>query len=154
MFFIVAGSTEYDHYWGWCPVRIINYEHPFPFTCWFVSCMIEIISYGDLTFTSRGDQLRIVSTTLTLGARILSARTEVRKKLENWIPDFDSLPLSQIWSLVHHRLVASGTHMKMQPSLPKHSLWMKHWNSRSRYDYSWSLHMVNWDRFTKCLSRC
>ncbi|KAL9713171.1 hypothetical protein Ac2012v2_004412 [Leucoagaricus gongylophorus] len=50
-----------------------------------------------------GDQLRIVSTTLTLGARIISARTE-------------------IWSLVHHRLVASGTHMKMQPSLPKHSL--------------------------------
>ncbi|KAJ3574675.1 hypothetical protein NP233_g1595 [Leucocoprinus birnbaumii] len=51
-----------------------------------------------------GDKLRLVNTTLTLGGRAHSARTE-------------------IWNLTHHRLVASGTHIKMQPSAPpKHSL--------------------------------
>ncbi|KAF9449045.1 hypothetical protein P691DRAFT_728616 [Macrolepiota fuliginosa MF-IS2] len=46
-----------------------------------------------------GDRLRLVNTTLTFGARAHSARTE-------------------IWNLTHHRLVASGTHIKMQPSAP------------------------------------
>ncbi|KAF5363617.1 hypothetical protein D9756_000112 [Leucocoprinus leucothites] len=51
-----------------------------------------------------GDKLRLVNTTLTLGARAHSARTE-------------------IWNVTHHRLVASGTHIKMQPSPPpKHIL--------------------------------
>ncbi|KAF8802082.1 hypothetical protein BYT27DRAFT_7112891 [Phlegmacium glaucopus] len=49
------------------------------------------------------DKLRIVNTTLTLGARAHSARTE-------------------IWNVTHHRLVVSGTHIKMQPSLPKAAL--------------------------------
>ncbi|KAF9011743.1 hypothetical protein BDQ17DRAFT_1272058 [Cyathus striatus] len=50
-----------------------------------------------------GDQLRLVNTTLTLGARAHSARTE-------------------IWNVTHHRLVASGVHIKMQPSFPKANL--------------------------------
>ncbi|KAM6496422.1 HotDog domain containing protein [Amanita muscaria] len=50
-----------------------------------------------------GDKLRIVSVTTTIGSRAVSARTE-------------------IWNDTHHRLVASGTHIKMQPSPPKASL--------------------------------
>jgi len=49
------------------------------------------------------DKLRIVNTTLTIGARAHSARTE-------------------IWNATHHRLVVSGTHIKMVPSLPKAAL--------------------------------
>ncbi|KAJ8088916.1 hypothetical protein PM082_014162 [Marasmius tenuissimus] len=44
-----------------------------------------------------GDKLRIVSTTMTMGSRTVSARTE-------------------IWNATHHRLVVSGVHIKMQPS--------------------------------------
>jgi len=44
-----------------------------------------------------GEKLRLVNTTLTMGARAFSARTEM-------------------WSLAHHRLVASGVHIKMQSS--------------------------------------
>ncbi|KAJ7468596.1 HotDog domain-containing protein [Mycena latifolia] len=47
-----------------------------------------------------GDKLRIINTTLTVGARAMSARAE-------------------IWNETHHRLVASGVHIKMQPSAPK-----------------------------------
>ncbi|PPQ63157.1 hypothetical protein CVT24_005797 [Panaeolus cyanescens] len=50
-----------------------------------------------------GDKLRIINTTLTLGARAQSARTE-------------------IWNATHHRLVVSGTHIKMVPSAPKSNL--------------------------------
>ncbi|KAF8967449.1 HotDog domain-containing protein [Flammula alnicola] len=50
-----------------------------------------------------GDKLRVVNTTLTLGARAHSARTE-------------------IWNETHHRLVVSGTHVKMMPSMPKSNL--------------------------------
>ncbi|RDB19982.1 Acyl-coenzyme A thioesterase 13 [Hypsizygus marmoreus] len=50
-----------------------------------------------------GDKLRIVNTTMTLGARAHSARTE-------------------IWNATHHRLVSSGVHIKMQPSFPKSNL--------------------------------
>ncbi|PPR01588.1 hypothetical protein CVT26_013327 [Gymnopilus dilepis] len=50
-----------------------------------------------------GDKLRLVNTTLTLGARALSARTE-------------------IWNVTHHRLAVSGTHVKMAPSIPKSNL--------------------------------
>ncbi|KAF8076882.1 HotDog domain-containing protein [Lyophyllum atratum] len=46
-----------------------------------------------------GDHLRIVNTTITLGARAQSVRTE-------------------IWNTSHHRLVSSGVHIKMQPSPP------------------------------------
>ncbi|KAG2073638.1 hypothetical protein BDR04DRAFT_1094596 [Suillus decipiens] len=49
-----------------------------------------------------GDKLRIVSTTLTVGSRILSSRSE-------------------IWNVTRHRLVASGVHIKMVPSEPKAS---------------------------------
>ncbi|KAJ7158290.1 HotDog domain-containing protein [Mycena crocata] len=41
-----------------------------------------------------GDKLRIVNTTMTVGARAMSARTE-------------------IWNATHHRLVATGVHIKM-----------------------------------------
>ncbi|ESK94066.1 hypothetical protein Moror_12811 [Moniliophthora roreri MCA 2997] len=47
-----------------------------------------------------GDRLRVVSTTITAGARASSAKTE-------------------IWSDTKHRLVASGVHIKMDPSPPK-----------------------------------
>ncbi|KAF9261912.1 hypothetical protein L218DRAFT_960866 [Marasmius fiardii PR-910] len=47
-----------------------------------------------------GDKLRVVNTTMTMGSRAMSARTE-------------------IWNETHHRLVASGVHIKMQPSGPK-----------------------------------
>ncbi|KAJ3501718.1 hypothetical protein NLJ89_g9215 [Agrocybe chaxingu] len=47
-----------------------------------------------------GEKLRLVNTTLTIGARTESVRTE-------------------IWNVTHHRLVASGVHIKMMPSQPK-----------------------------------
>jgi len=50
-----------------------------------------------------GDKLRLVNTTLTIGARAQSARTE-------------------IWNVMHHRLVVSGTHVKMAPSIPKSNM--------------------------------
>ncbi|KAL5479088.1 hypothetical protein ACEPAI_2376 [Sanghuangporus weigelae] len=45
-----------------------------------------------------GDVLRIVSTTISLGARTMSARSE-------------------IWNVTQHRLVATGVHIKMDPKL-------------------------------------
>ncbi|RXW15397.1 hypothetical protein EST38_g10458 [Candolleomyces aberdarensis] len=50
-----------------------------------------------------GDKIRIVNQTITVGARAHSVRTE-------------------IWNVTHHRLVSSGTHIKMQPSAPKANL--------------------------------
>ncbi|KAF8142798.1 HotDog domain-containing protein [Mycena galopus ATCC 62051] len=47
-----------------------------------------------------GETLRIVNTTMTVGVRTMSARTE-------------------IWNATKHRLVASGVHIKMQPSEAK-----------------------------------
>ncbi|KAJ4479364.1 HotDog domain-containing protein [Lentinula aciculospora] len=47
-----------------------------------------------------GEILRIVNTTMTVGRRVASARTE-------------------IWSENHHRLVATGVHIKMEPSSTK-----------------------------------
>jgi len=44
-----------------------------------------------------GDKLRIVSTTMALGGRIMSSACE-------------------IWNVTHHRLVASGVQLKMHPS--------------------------------------
>ncbi|KAF5361650.1 hypothetical protein D9758_007314 [Tetrapyrgos nigripes] len=46
-----------------------------------------------------GDRLRITSTTISLGARTMSARVEM-------------------WSIKYHRLIASAVHMKMLPSVP------------------------------------
>ncbi|KAJ8096125.1 hypothetical protein PM082_000032 [Marasmius tenuissimus] len=46
-----------------------------------------------------GDRLRIVSTTLAVGERTMTARIE-------------------IWNATRHRLVASGEHTKMSPSTP------------------------------------
>ncbi|KDQ64053.1 hypothetical protein JAAARDRAFT_27681 [Jaapia argillacea MUCL 33604] len=45
------------------------------------------------------DKLRVVCTTLSVGARVMSSRCE-------------------IWNQTHHRLVASGVHIKMEPSAP------------------------------------
>ncbi|KAJ7621291.1 HotDog domain-containing protein [Roridomyces roridus] len=61
-----------------------------------VSQSLNIVYHSPATL---GDTLRIVNTTLTVGARAMSARTE-------------------IWNKTHHRLVASGVHIKMQPSAP------------------------------------
>ncbi|KIK67872.1 hypothetical protein GYMLUDRAFT_36668 [Collybiopsis luxurians FD-317 M1] len=47
-----------------------------------------------------GEVLRIVNTTMAVGRRVASARTE-------------------IWSESTHRLVASGVHIKMEPSTAK-----------------------------------
>ncbi|KZT29496.1 hypothetical protein NEOLEDRAFT_1056669 [Neolentinus lepideus HHB14362 ss-1] len=47
-----------------------------------------------------GDKLRIVSTTIAVGARVMSARCE-------------------IWNDTRRRLVASGIHIKMEPSAAK-----------------------------------
>jgi len=47
-----------------------------------------------------GEKLRIVNTTLTVGGRTMSMR-------------------SDIWNETRHRLVATGIHIKMQPSQPK-----------------------------------
>ncbi|KAJ7778458.1 hypothetical protein B0H16DRAFT_887373 [Mycena metata] len=49
---------------------------------------------------SLGEKLRIINTTMAVGARVMSARTE-------------------IWNATQHRLVASGVHIKMQPSTAK-----------------------------------
>jgi len=50
-----------------------------------------------------GDKLRLVNTSMTIGSRAMSARTE-------------------IWNATHHRLVSSGVHLKMPPSVPKSKL--------------------------------
>ncbi|KAF9266148.1 hypothetical protein L218DRAFT_996918 [Marasmius fiardii PR-910] len=47
-----------------------------------------------------GDKIRIVNTTMTVGKRASSVRTE-------------------IWSDINHRLIASSVHVKMDPSPPK-----------------------------------
>ncbi|KAF9226818.1 hypothetical protein BS17DRAFT_748980 [Gyrodon lividus] len=49
---------------------------------------------------SPGDKLRLINTSMTVGKRTMSARIE-------------------IWDVAHHRLVASATQVKMNPSLPK-----------------------------------
>lgn len=61
-----------------------------------VSQAINMIYHSPATL---GDKLRIVNTSMTLGNRTQSCRTE-------------------IWNSTHHRLVASGTHVKMMPSPP------------------------------------
>jgi len=53
--------------------------------------------------TPSGECLRIISTTLTMGARAMSARCE-------------------IWNISKNRLVLSGTHVKMEPSAPRSKL--------------------------------
>ncbi|KAJ7058108.1 HotDog domain-containing protein [Mycena amicta] len=62
-----------------------------------VSQSLNIVYHSPATL---GEKLRIVNTTMTVGARALSARTE-------------------IWNTTKHRLVASGVHIKMQPSPSK-----------------------------------
>ncbi|KAJ7239983.1 HotDog domain-containing protein [Mycena haematopus] len=62
-----------------------------------VSQSLNIVYHSPATL---GEKLRIVNTTMTVGARALSARTE-------------------IWNATKHRLVASGVHIKMQPSKAK-----------------------------------
>ncbi|KAJ7817864.1 HotDog domain-containing protein [Mycena olivaceomarginata] len=62
-----------------------------------VSQSLNIVYHSPATL---GETLRIVNTTITVGARAMSARTE-------------------IWSATKHRLVASGVHIKMRPSKPK-----------------------------------
>ncbi|KAJ7777597.1 HotDog domain-containing protein [Mycena maculata] len=62
-----------------------------------VSQSLNIVYHSPATI---GEKLRIVNTTMTVGARAMSARTE-------------------IWNATQHRLVASGVHIKMQPSVAK-----------------------------------
>ncbi|KAK7055179.1 4HBT domain-containing protein [Favolaschia claudopus] len=62
-----------------------------------VSQSLNIVYHSPATL---GEKLRIVNTTMTVGARAMSARTE-------------------IWNATKRRLVASGIHIKMQPSEAK-----------------------------------
>ena len=92
-----------------------------------MACQItRIHTYVECTY--RADKLRIVNTTLTIGARAHSARTEVNRCSV-------SLSVSVInrWASVafvdlecyatHKGIVVSGTHIKMLPSSPKAALW-------------------------------
>ncbi|EJD05257.1 uncharacterized protein FOMMEDRAFT_105485 [Fomitiporia mediterranea MF3/22] len=62
-----------------------------------VSQVIDVVYHSPARI---GDRLRIVSTTMSLGTRAMSARCE-------------------IWNKTHHRLVATGVHIKMDPSPAK-----------------------------------
>ncbi|KAF7368631.1 4HBT domain-containing protein [Mycena venus] len=62
-----------------------------------VSQSLNIVYHSPATL---GETLRIVNTTIAVGARAISARTE-------------------IWNATKHRLVASGVHIKMEPSEAK-----------------------------------
>ncbi|KAJ7768734.1 HotDog domain-containing protein [Mycena olivaceomarginata] len=62
-----------------------------------VSQSLNVVYHSPATL---GETLRIVNTSMTVGARAMSARTE-------------------IWNATKHRLVASGVHIKMQPSRAK-----------------------------------
>ncbi|KAL1741759.1 HotDog domain-containing protein [Schizophyllum fasciatum] len=70
--------------------------HVYGAPIFMVSQALNIVYHSP---ASLGDKIRIVNTTLTMGARASSARSE-------------------IWNDTHHRLVASGVHIKMQPSVP------------------------------------
>ncbi|KLO06574.1 hypothetical protein SCHPADRAFT_882727 [Schizopora paradoxa] len=65
-----------------------------------VSQVIDMVYHSPAQL---GDKLKLISRTLAVGARSMSARCE-------------------IWNETHHRLVASGTHIKMEPSPAKASL--------------------------------
>ncbi|KAJ7778475.1 HotDog domain-containing protein [Mycena metata] len=65
-----------------------------------VSQSLNIVYHSPATL---GEKLRIVNTSMTVGARAMSARTEARNAI----------------LLSCHRLVASGVHIKMQPSEAK-----------------------------------
>ncbi|KAJ7916949.1 HotDog domain-containing protein [Mycena leptocephala] len=59
-----------------------------------VSQSLNIVYHSPATL---GEKLRIINTTMTIGRRTMTARTE-------------------IWNATKHRLVASGVHIKMAPS--------------------------------------
>jgi hypothetical protein len=66
-----------------------------------------------------------VNTTLTVGSRVESVRTEasivfifILFHLQVSTDLFFGGPLLKIWNVTHHRLVASGVHIKMPPSQP------------------------------------
>ncbi|KAJ8517761.1 hypothetical protein ONZ45_g5081 [Pleurotus djamor] len=65
-----------------------------------VSQAINVVYHSP---AERGDTIKIVSTTMSVGARAMSARCE-------------------LWNATHHRLVASGVHITMQPSAAKPKL--------------------------------
>ncbi|KAJ7290642.1 HotDog domain-containing protein [Mycena rebaudengoi] len=59
-----------------------------------VSQSLNIVYHSPATL---GEKLRIINTTMTIGRRTMTTRTE-------------------IWNATKHRLVASGVHIKMAPS--------------------------------------
>ncbi|KAF7307700.1 Acyl-coenzyme A thioesterase 13 [Mycena kentingensis (nom. inval.)] len=59
-----------------------------------VSQSLNVVYHSPATL---GDKLRIISTTLSIGTRVITARTE-------------------IWNATRHRLAASGVHIKMTPT--------------------------------------
>ncbi|PPQ94831.1 hypothetical protein CVT25_007468 [Psilocybe cyanescens] len=69
-----------------------------------------------------GERIRLVNTTLTVGKRTESVRTESTPSFFNPLRIRFSLGSDQIWNVTHHRLVASGVHIKMMPSKPKANL--------------------------------
>ena len=98
---------------------------------------------------NRGDRIRLVNTTLTVGSRVESVRTEAS------IIYFFYLQVSpikyfcfpwadiKIWNVTHHRLVASGVHVKMPPSQPlKAALWQSVWSSMENWNIE--IHDTHW----------
>ncbi|KAI5893166.1 uncharacterized protein SCHCODRAFT_02621034 [Schizophyllum commune H4-8] len=100
-----AGSMH-----GGCSAYLIDFcsslalsahsAHAYGSPVFMVSQALNVVYHSPAVL---GDRIRIVNTSIALGARASSARTE-------------------IWNDTHHRLVASGVHIKMQPSPPKTKL--------------------------------
>ncbi|CCM05515.1 uncharacterized protein FIBRA_07741 [Fibroporia radiculosa] len=65
-----------------------------------VSQSINTIFHAGATL---GDRLHIINESVSAGSRAVTARVE-------------------IWDITHHRLVATGTHIKMTPGVPKTKL--------------------------------
>jgi len=104
----------------WHTRRIIVFRYYLPFT----GIVVRSEKHKKLCCAEdhfRGDKLRIVSTTLTLGSRALSARCEVRFLLALWLHQLIYLA-SKIWNVTRHRLMASAVHIKMDSSESKLSV--------------------------------
>src|ERR1700761_1357756 len=77
-----------------------------------------VASATPLELIVRGDKLRIVNTSIAIGARALSARAEACSNIPLLLLSL-TYEAEQIWNVTKHRLVASGVHIKMQPSPAK-----------------------------------
>lgn len=78
MLYACGYSVVFAHNWEtWLECVAVNI-HDLPLTCCAVRCTSFFLRpFYMLTIGRRGDKLRIVNTTLTVGSRAVSARTEV-----------------------------------------------------------------------------